>query len=825
MLRKSFLFCLAACVGATTLFAAAPDNNVEWNGVSHIPWQDRRPLAPISSESFEVRIQTWANDITALQVFVDDGGLLDTLSGSLAGGRGPYDIWSAQVPLTGSGIAKYYFELTDGTDTDYNSINGMSDAVPLDSGYVVNFLTLDHAPLGATPTSSGVVFKVWAPNPTSARVRGKFNAWATTNPLFKVGEHYIAHVTGASPLDEYKYYFDNNLWKPDPRARGLNPAANQNSIIQDPFAYSWALADFDTPDLEEMVIYQLHVGSFAGRNDPQGTVAHPSGYLDVANRVYQLADLGVNAVMLNPITEFAGDLSAGYNPVTEFAPDWVYGTPDECKAMIDSFHNHGIAVLLDILWNHFSSTDNFLWFYDGNQIYFDNPAVGTPWGDQADFDNQNVRDYFLHSALHWLEEYHVDGFRMDATDFMNIPPQDASGWSLMQEFNDLIDWRWANKVSIAEQLPDDSWVTRSTGTGGAGFDSQYYDNFTDRLREEIFDAALGDPEIWKIRNIINGGGVDLSGVKVTNYVELHDEAWPSSGGQRLVKTIDTTFPHDDMWAKGRSKLAQGIVMFSPGVPAMLMGSEWLEDTDFGTDPANRIDWSKKTTYAGIFQYYKEMISWRTTNPALRADASHQVFHQNESGNVIAWQRWDNAGNVFVIIANFNNGNWNNYRVGLPAGGTWTEIINSQATQYEGNGLTNPSITVDAISADGFTQSTLLTIPQMGLLVLKQGTSTGTPDAPPLGGGPLRFESIRPNPVRSQSTVVYNLPATSDVSLVVYDIRGRLVSRLVTGVQSAGRHTATWNGLGSGNGRVAAGIYFLRLETGGETVTQKIVLLR
>jgi 1,4-alpha-glucan branching enzyme len=211
----------------------------------------------------------------------------------------------------------------------------------------------------------------------------------------------------------------------------------------------------------------------------------------------------------------------------------------------------------------------------------------------------------------------MDGFRMDATDFMNIYPQEASGWSLMQEMNDAIDNRFADKIAIAEQLPDDSWVTRPTSSGGAGFDSQYYDEFTDRLRDEIFDAALGDPEMWKIRSIIYGGGDYLNGRYVTNYVELHDECWPTSGGQRIVKSIDTTPPHDDQWAKGRSKLAQGIALTAPGIPAMLQGTEWLDDTDFGTDLGNRIDWSKKTTYAGIFAYYRDLITLRRISPALR----------------------------------------------------------------------------------------------------------------------------------------------------------------------------------------------------------------
>lgn len=827
MTRIILVLSLSIALFAGALSAAAPDNNVEWSGITHYGWQDRRPLCPVLHETFEVRIQTWENDITSMRLFLDNNGAQDSLAGSLTGGRGPYDIWTAQVPATtGGDLMSYYFELTDGTDTDYYGANGMSASAPAGSEFIVDFGTLEHAPVGGTVASSGAVFKVWAPNAATAHVRGEFNSWGTTNPMTKQGDHFIAHVTGAGAGDEYKYFFDGVTWKPDARARRFNSGSNYNSILIDPFAYPWAIEDFDTPDLEEMVIYQLHVGTFAGRNDPYGTAPNPSRYIDVAVRAYQLADLGVNAVMINPITEFPWDFSAGYNPITAWSPEWKYGSPDNLRAMVDSLHGYGIAVILDVVWNHFSFDDNFLWEYDGGQIYYDSPALSTPWGDQADFDNPAVREYFLQSAAYWHEEFKIDGWRMDATDFMNIPPQDASGWSLMQDFNNLIDTRWAGKVTIAEQLPDDSWVTRPTTLSGAGFDSQYYDLFTDDLRQEIFDAGGGNPEMWKIRDIINGGGSYLSGSSATTYLELHDEAWPSSGGQRMVKSIDTTAPHDDEYAKGRTKLGNGVVMFAPGVPAMLMGQEWLEDTDFGTDIDYKIDWSKKTTYAGIFRYYQDIIALRTGNPALRADASHQVFHVNDSGNVIAWQRWDGAGNVFAVVANFSNTDYMSYRIGLPQAGDWTEVVNSQNTLYEGNGLVNPGdISSEAIAADGFSQSAEIIVPRMGLVVLKEGSFTGTPSAPPASNSSLRFETIRPNPARGEATVFFQIPAPGPVELSVFDIRGRLVARLLDGEQQAGRHAVTWSGTNAGGTRAPAGVYFLRLEMEGGSATRKMVILR
>ena len=828
-MRTLMAICLLSYVAVlmpASSTAAAPDNNVEWQGISHVSWLDRRPLCPVDGETFEVRFQTYENDLTSARVLVEDGGIV-WVNASLTAARGPYDIWSAQVPATAATALSYYFELTDGTDIDYLSVGGMTSETPVDGGFTLDFTTLDHAPIGATPLpAGGTVFKVWSPTQTSAHVRGEFNGWSTSNPLTKVGEHFVGRVTNAAAGQMYKYFFQGVHWNSDARAKSLNPSDNYNAHIVDPFGYAWQIEDFDVPPFEEMVIYQLHIGTFAGRNDPYGSAPFPSGYVDVAQRAAHLAELGINAVMFNPFTEFPGDLSAGYNPVSQWAPEWKYGTPEDLKYMVDTLHASGIAVLLDIVWNHFSFTDNYLWNYDGTQIYYDDPAVSTPWGDQADFDRNAVRDYFADSALYWLEEYRLDGFRMDATGYMNIYPQEASGWSLMQRLNDEMDNRFSDKIAIAEQLPDNSWVTRPTSLGGAGFDSQYHDAFTDRLREEIFDAASGDPEMWKIYGIINGSGAYLSGRHVTNYLELHDEAWPTSGGQRIVKTIDTTFPHDDEWAKGRVKLAQGLVMTAPGIPAILQGTEWLDDTDFGTDSANRIDWSKKTTYAAIFDYFRDLISLRKLSPALRADAGVHIFHLNEAGNALAFQRYDDDGNIHVVVANFSNGDYTGYRIGLPQPGTWHEALNSQATEYDGNGLTNPGdITAEAVSADGFDQSVEIVLPRMGLVVLTHGGLTPVPDVPEGSGESARLLGAYPNPFNPRIVISFELLRPVQARVTIHDALGRRVRTLVSGHFEAGIQRLVWDGVDDAGNGLASGVYFLRLAAAETKVSQKILLLR
>jgi 1,4-alpha-glucan branching enzyme len=727
-----------AQLGALICMFGGTPNDIQWSGVSHVQWQDCRPLVPVDHQAFSILFQTYQFDVDSARVRFEDGINPQWINAVFDHDRGPYAVWRADLPATAANTLSYYIELTDGTDVDYYGPTGMSDGPPA-SGFVVDFATYSHVKPGSWRLADGsTLFKVWAPHPSSASVAGQFNNWSTgANPMTRTGDYFYARVGGTQDRQMYKYVFQPNTnWRPDARARSLNPGDNYNTHIENPFRYTWVSTDFATPAFADMILYELHVGTFAGRNDPEASGAIPATYRDVAAHAEHLAELGVTAVELMPITEFPWDFSAGYNPVSAWAPEWRHGTPDDLKYMIDVLHQHGIAVLLDICWNHFSPSDNYLWEYDGtvaqygDNLYFREPNLETPWGSQADFGRTEVREYFLESALYWLEEFRVDGFRMDATEYMNLAPYEADGWSLMQAFNNQIDNRWIDKISIAEQLPDDPWVTRPTSLGGAGFDSQWNDAFTDALRQEIIDAALGDPEMWRIADVLEGSGQYLEQTYVVNYLELHDEAWPSSGGQRLVKTIDPTFPHDDAYAKGRIKLAQGVVFTAPGIPMMLQGSEWLEYTDFGGGSpagADRINWALKTTYAPIFQYFKDLIAVRKTNGALRADAGVDPYHVNEGGNVIAYHRWDLSGNEIVVVANFSNNNYTNYQLGFPYDGVWYELLNSQALEYDGNGMGNGgSVTTTGGAYDGFPQSAFLTIPQMGLLVLRYNDAPGEP---------------------------------------------------------------------------------------------------
>lgn len=709
MNRIAVLGCVCAC----TSLLVANDNNVEWDLLSHETMHDLRPMVPMGGESFEVQLLAKSADLTGVRVgYWVEGGFIGWIDAGHAGVRGPKDLWSASIPSVAGTTVEYVFEVIDGSDSDYYGAGGGSEAVPSDR-FIVDFATLEHARKGATPVEGGAVFRVWAPTRSSVQVRGEFNGWSTGDALSKVGEDFIGFVAGADVGDMYKYYFNNSHWNTDPHAAELVTSDNLNARIVDPLAYQWQHDDFVAAPLDEWVVYQLHVGTFAGRNDPFGSTGNPSGYRDVGDRAAHLAELGVNVVMLNPINEFPGDFSGGYNPISMFAWESAYGGADDLKYMIDELHGQGIAVVLDVVWNHFSPTDNFLWNFDGSQQYYDASPQDTPWGAQADFDKQGVFDYYIESVHHVMGEFRMDGYRQDAVMAMTDSgwtAQWGSGQGLMRAMNRLIDRRYSDAQTIAEIYIDNDWVQT-----GIEFDSQYHNSFKNSMRDAVFGASFGSPNISGVAAALDGTG-SVSGTEVFNYFELHDDAWPLNGHERAVRQIDTSFPHDDVYARGRVTLANALTIMSKGIPAILHGTEWLENDGW---EENKIDWSHKTVYNGVFRMYQDVIALRTSEPALRANENAWVFHQNNSADVIAMERWQNDGESFVIVSNFSNDDYGDYRIGLPRGGEWGVVFNSQDGAYDGSGYgTSGAFDAEAIASGPHAQSVSLQIPAMGMLILQ-----------------------------------------------------------------------------------------------------------
>ncbi|MEC8896373.1 MAG: alpha-amylase family glycosyl hydrolase [Planctomycetota bacterium] len=709
-IRVFLLLALGALLVAPAR-AARNDDNVEWDGV-YSDETFRSPSHPGAGEDFTLELRVFRGDLTGARIRTFDGET-HRYEMSWVRNDGIFDIWRGTVEGSASDFIYYRFELVDGSDTDYFNRLGMSGSPPARGDFLVNTTALGAFPLGATVAGGGTVFRVWAPNAERVSVAGSFNNWSeSAHPLTNVRGYWQGRVVGARVNQRYKFAIHNGetLWRTDPYARRQVSSVGDSVIWSSD--YQWGDEDWVTPFFEDLVIYELHVGTFTGGGD--GVEHHPGRFRDVVDtHLDHLVELGINAIGLMPLMEFAGELSWGYNPSFQFAPESSYGSPDDLKYLVDRCHQRGIAVLLDVVYNHMGGSDlaGNLLDYDGEEIYFYPEGNGyreTPWGPRPDYGRAEVRQYIRDSVRMWLEEYHIDGLRVDGTDFIKV---NTEGWRLMQEITQTVDTVSRKAVVIAEQLPNDPAVTVPIEAGGAGLDSQWNDLFHDNLRDALGAAAFGDPNMGALAAGMNHFA--FGGVRAVNYIESHDEVAVHGRVTRAADGENST----SAWAQGRGKLCWGLVMFTSGIPMVLQGQELLETRAFGDTREHNIRWDRRERYDGYFNACRDMTRLRRSLPALRADGRQNIFHVNDEGNVIAWQRWTDRGDDLVIVASFNNEDFSGYCLGMPGGGQWHEIFNSDSELYDGRNRGNGGrISAAGGGRDGLPSSACITLPRMGVLV-------------------------------------------------------------------------------------------------------------
>jgi 1,4-alpha-glucan branching enzyme len=616
-----------------------------------------------------------------------NGGSWNTYSMAYSGNTGGNSIWThtPSAAYAPGATIEYYFHGYDNWGGHIYANNGGSNYT-----HTASMVPSSRPGMGATIYATGTTFRVWAPNATAVAVAGDFNSWSgTANPLAAESgsDNWSVDVDGALISDEYKFVFTYggvDYWRNDARALDVTNSVG-NSVIAD---LDYTFGSFSTPSWDDLVIYEMHIGTY---NDSPG--GNPGTWASAISKLDHLEDMGINMVELLPVAEFAGDFSWGYNPAHLFAPDSIYGTPLDMKDFIDEAHDRGIAVILDVVYNHWGPSDLATWCYDGpcfgnGGIYFytDWRRV-TPWGDtRPDYGRGEVRTFIRDNALFWLNEYNLDGLRWDST--VNIRTQNnggggniPDGWSLMQWVNNEIDAAASWKIQIAEDLQGNDYITKTTGAGGAGFDSQWDGDFVHPVRDAIIPASDSSRNMFAVRDAItnNFNGAALQRVI---YTESHDEV--ANGKSRVPEEI---WPGNaGSWAsKKRSTLGAAITFTSPGIPMMFQGQEFLEDGYFqDTDP---LDWSKASTYSGIVDLYTDLIKlrrdWYNNTEGLRG-GNVNVHHVNNSGKVIAYHRWKNggAGDDVIVVANFSNTGYSSYNIGFPSGGTWYVRFNSDWNGYD-----------------------------------------------------------------------------------------------------------------------------------------------
>lgn len=595
---------------------------------------------------------------------------------------------------------------------------------------------------GAVPysqgTQFGVTFRVFAPNATAVNVAGTFNFWSTTSmPLFSEGNGYWSvDAPNLQAGAQYKFVLKNGsqtLWKNDPWARDLTSSVG-NSVIHNPASYTWQTNNFQASQWDKQVMYEMHIGTYG--TSSSGTP--PATFDQCTARLDHLQDLGVNMIVLMPTAEFPGDRSWGYNLSYPYSVESAYGTPNDLKEFIDAAHARGIGVNIDVVYNHLGPNDMDMWRFDGwyqningvqggGIFFYNDERLVTPWGNsRPDFGRGEVRTYLRNNALMWLDEFRADGLRVDGTKFIRriglTGPDNADGWTFLQWINNDIDGVFPGKMIVAEDMDVDPWITKTTGEGGAGFDSQWDSSFYPRIRGNLITSSDASRNMWEIRDAI-AFSYNGSMQQRVMYTESHDEV--ANGRSRVPEEISPG-NSGSYWARKRSTLGGVIVMTAPGIPMIFQGQEFLEDEYFRDDVP--LDWSRKTTYAGIYAMYKDLIKLRKNTTGVTrglSGFSTNAFHVNNTDKVLAYHRWQNGGDRddTVVVINFSVTPRSNYRIGLPRAGTWHCRFNSDWTGYSsdfGNTLCL-STSTSPVAWDGLSQSALVNLGPYSAVILSQGT--------------------------------------------------------------------------------------------------------
>jgi 1,4-alpha-glucan branching enzyme len=568
-------------------------------------------------------------------------------------------------------------------------------------------------------------------------VTGSFDGWAMdATPLHPDGDgssgSWSADVEGVGAGDEYRFTIRTpagDLSRIDPYARQVTSSVG-NAVVYDPAGFDWGNDEYRAASWDDLVIYELHVGTFAATADRRGT-------FDAARRrLPYLRELGVSAVQVMPPFEFAGDVSWGYNPAHLFAIESGYGGPDAFKRFIRDAHGHGIAVIVDIVLNHLGPSDLDLWRFDGwadgdgGGIYvYNDDRAETPWGrTRPDYGRGEVRTFLRDSAMTWLEEFRCDGLRFDSTLFIRSVDGDAGnpatalpdGWSLMAWLNDEIRARQPWKITIAEDLQGDPALVTPTTDGGAGFNAQWDPAFIHGVRPALVAHDDADRDLEAVVAAITGEGRGHPSTRVI-YTESHDDV--ANGKVRVPESI-APGEAGSWWARKRSVLGSALVLTSPGIPMLFQGQELLEDGRF--DDTVAVDWAKAVANDGILRAHRDLIALRRardgTTRGLRGTGL-RILRADNDDKLLAFHRWHEGGphDDTVVVASFADRTIDDLRIGFPAPGRWNVRLNLDSAAYDPAFGSHEAFDLDADGEpmDGCEQSGLISLGPYAVLVLSR----------------------------------------------------------------------------------------------------------
>lgn len=519
--------------------------------------------------------------------------------------------------------------------------------------------------LGAWPEDGGTRFRVWSPESTNVELLvERAGAPTTAVPLARGDDGtFSALVPGVTTGDRYRYRVDGEGPFPDPASRYQPEGVHGPSEVVDPGRFVWTDREWRGIARDELVIYELHVGTFS----PEGTFA------GAAERLPQLAQLGVTAIELLPLADFAGERSWGYDGVALYAPARSYGTPDDLRRLVDAAHRLGIAVLLDVVYNHFGPVGNYTLAF--SKFYL-STTRSSAWAACVNLDGEQsdmVNAFFIENALHWLHEYHLDGLRLDATHSLH----DDRDPNFLQRLVDEVHASGLDRPAwlIAEDHRNLDAMVRPREEGGWGLDGVWADDFHHQVRRLLAgdhegyyadysgtadDLAATIEQGWYYTgqysaHLDERRGTDSAGLEPDRFVtclQNHDQVGNRAMGDRLHHEIEPA----------AYRAATALLLCTPHTPLLFMGQEWAasapfryftdHDAELGhlvtegrrrefrhfrafADPeareripdpqarstfeASRLDWSERDRepHASTLRLHERLLHLRRREPALR----------------------------------------------------------------------------------------------------------------------------------------------------------------------------------------------------------------
>jgi 1,4-alpha-glucan branching enzyme len=561
--------------------------------------------------------------------------------------------------------------------------------------------------LGVTLSHGKAEFRVWAPFAEKVAIGGTFTPDGQLDMESEKDGYWSIIVKDVEPGQQYKYYITTKdgkvLEKNDPRARAITSSDNGFSVIVDN-EFDWGDTSFEPLPKNQQIIYELHVGTF---NRPDA--ATPGTFDSAIEKLDYLVELGVTTIELMPVTSMAYSNGWGYAPNYIFSVESMLGGRYGLMSFVKACHERGIAVILDVVYNHFYGESD-LWQFDGwsennrGGIYFYNDERGdTPWGGRPDYGRPEVRQFILDNITMWFSEYRLDGLRVDSTIYMrntegrdNDPEHDIpDAWLLLQDIVEVAHKINPHALIIAEDCANSPLITRERTQTGCGFDAQWELGFPHVLRDGLGLNPNSTPTLsgvrYELERDYNGDAFE----KVI-FSDSHDTA--ANGSVRLNDAVTPENP-TSLAAKQKTLLAACMMFTAPGIPMMLQGAEFLQEGAFNDWQA--LEWNHITAHAGFTLAHQHLTALRKNiygNSAGLQGQYTSVFHQDDNNHVIGFLRADSAesDDPTIIIANFSNTAFHNYQLRLPQSGAWKVRFNST---WKGYSPDFPEVAINEITAD------------------------------------------------------------------------------------------------------------------------------